>query len=90
MMTKIILVFLVVFYLLMATCFFTIWLEFFKEDTSASLSLQEKCLGWGILSVATIFWPVVVPIAYLELLLGKRNNRILVDLRDDSERDLNL
>lgn len=88
-MTKIILVFLVVFYLLMSTCFFTIWLEFFKRDMIASLSLQKKCLAWVTLIVATIFWPVVVPIAYLELLLGKRNNRILVNRRDDSERDFN-
>ncbi len=88
-MKAIILVSLGIFYLLMATCFFTIWLEFFKGDTSRSLSLQEECLGWAILSVATILWPVVVPIAYLEVLLAKRNNRILVDLRDNSERDFN-
>lgn len=88
-MTKIILVFLVVFYLLMSTCFFTIWLEFLKRDTSTSLSLKKKCLAWVTLSVATILWPVVVPIAYLELLLAKRNNRILVDLQNDSESDFN-
>jgi uncharacterized membrane protein len=88
-MKAIILVFLVVFYLLMSTCFFTIWLKFFKEDTSRSLSLQEKCLAWVTLSIATILWPVVVPIAYLELLWAKRNNRILVERRDESERDFN-
>lgn len=88
-MTEIILVSLVVIYLLMSTCFFTIWLEFLKRDMIASLSLQEKCLAWVTLSIATILWPVVVPIAYLELLWAKRNNRILVERRDESGRDFN-
>lgn len=87
-MREIILVSLGLVYLLMSTCFFTIWLEFLKRDNR--LCLQEKRLSWVVLVVATIFWIVVVPIAYFEVLLAKRNNCILFEHRDDSERDFNL
>jgi hypothetical protein len=46
--------------------FFTIWLKFFKRDTG--LSLEDKQLSLVILGVATLLWPVVVPLAYIELL----------------------
>ena len=62
-------VYLEVVYLIMGTCFFTIWLEFFKQD--ASLTVEERPQSMVTLVVATIFWPLVVPIAYLELILKK-------------------
>lgn len=57
------------FYLLMAAWVLTIWLKFFKQDTS--LSSEDRLLSMVILVIATILWPVVVPIAYLELLQEK-------------------
>ena len=67
---------LVVVYLLMASCFFYSWLKLFKKDTS--LSSNERLLSRIVLLIATILWPVVVPIAYLELLKQKndKNNKL--------------
>lgn len=62
---------LLVAYLLMASCFFTLWLEFFKRDTR--FSSEDRYLSIVILVIATILWPLVVPIAYLELLKEKIN-----------------
>lgn len=87
-MREIILVAFGLVYLLMSACFFTLWLEFLKRDSH--LSLQEKRFSWVVLVIATVFWLAVVPIAYLELLLAKRNNWILFEQPDDSERDFNL
>jgi hypothetical protein len=47
-------------YLLMGTFLFITWLSFFKQDTSF-LSILT-------LVVATLLWPLVVPLAYLELI----------------------
>jgi hypothetical protein len=56
------------FYGLMAIRLFRIWWVFFKRDT-------DLAPGWAYISIAvlvlaSVFWPVVVPFAYLEL-LGK-------------------
>ena len=68
---KLIIVTLVVVYLLMAPCYFNTWWEFFKRDTS--LSSEDRLLSTITLLVATVMWPIVVPIAYLELLREKIN-----------------
>lgn len=69
---KPLLVALLVPYLLMASCFFNSWLQLFKKDTS--LSANDRLLSMVMLFIATILWPVVVPIAYLELLKQKNDN----------------
>ena len=51
-------------YLLLALYYFMIWLNIFRKDTD--LSLEEKHLSWIVLIVATIFWPITVPISYFE------------------------
>jgi Trk-type K+ transport system membrane component len=66
--------FLGIFYLIMTPLFFSIWLNFFQRDSS--LSYREKRLSWVILLTATILWPVVVQIAYLEL-LSKHNINVM-------------
>jgi hypothetical protein len=43
---------------------FAIWFNVFKQETS--LSSTDKGLLWGVLVLATILWPIVVPISYLE------------------------
>ena len=53
-------------YLLTSSYFFTNWLKFFKRQ--ARLSPEEILLSLVILIVATILWPVVIPVSYLELL----------------------
>lgn len=63
-----------IFYLIMTPLFFSIWFNFFQRDSS--LSYEDKRLSWVILLTATILWPVVVPIAYLEL-LSKHNINVM-------------
>ena len=62
-------------YLLMFTCFLTRWLAFFRQDTS--LSSQEKPIHLMILVIVTILWPIVVPLAYLELLSKKKKCNVV-------------
>ena len=63
-------------YLLSAVYFFKIWYFYFQKD--ASLTKQDRLLCLRILLVASIFWPMVVPISYLELL---KNDRLQADAR---------
>lgn len=56
-------------YLLIAATLFTIWLEFFKRDRT--WNTQERLSGFVTLVIATIFWPLVLPIAYIEVLKSK-------------------
>ena len=70
---------LVVVYLLMASCFFYSWLKLFKQDTN--LSSDERLLSQIVLVIATILWPVVVPITYLELLKKNDKNGKFGELR---------
>ncbi|MFE1748038.1 hypothetical protein [Coleofasciculus sp. H7-2] len=58
-----------VIYLLIATTLFTIWLEFFKRDRS--WNTEERFSSFITLVVATVFWPLVLPIAYIEVLKTK-------------------
>lgn len=57
-------------YLFMAIPFLGIWLNAFRRDTSQSAKKSQFSLI--ALAIATVFWPVVVPVSYLELLKTKR------------------
>jgi cell division protein FtsL len=57
-------------YLPAAAHFFRVWYSYFRQDTK--LIQQEQLPFLLILLVATICWPIVVPIAYLELLKANR------------------
>ncbi|MEQ8754475.1 MAG: hypothetical protein RID09_13300 [Coleofasciculus sp. G1-WW12-02] len=61
---------LVAFYLVMLPILFSRWLDFMQHDDS--LSSKDKFFSWVILVIATIMWPIVVPISYLELLDTRR------------------
>jgi hypothetical protein len=71
-MLNLFLLFVALFYLAIAKNFFKLWLTILKQD-SPHLSSEEKFLAIAILSLSTIFWPFVVPIAYLELTSEKLN-----------------
>lgn len=51
---------LVSFYLLVA------WLRFFRQGRG--MSDQQKVLSLLTIGIATVFWPLVLPIAYVKLL----------------------
>ncbi|WP_287313426.1 hypothetical protein [Moorena sp. SIO1G6] len=55
---------LVGFYIFGALYFFLIWFQAFQKDTN--LSHEQICLSWIVLTIATLFWPIVAPIATLE------------------------
>ncbi len=57
-------------YCLIATHLFKIWLDLFNQDSD--LSSDEKVLSLITLICATVFWPIVLPIAYSKLLSAKR------------------
>ncbi len=67
-----------VFYTLLAGLFFTRWLDFFLEDEE--MSSQMRWLSSFILLIATVFWPITVPFAYLELLKFHKKNKKIITL----------
>lgn len=68
---KLLQVALIVAYLFMAPFYFNSWLELFRKDTD--LSSKERLVSMVILVISTILWPIIVPIAYLELLRQKND-----------------
>jgi nitrate reductase NapE component len=58
------------FYVVMLPILFSRWLDFMQNDDS--LSSNEKFSSWVLLVIATILWPIVVPISYLELLDARK------------------
>ena len=55
---------LIALYLIKAMLCFTSWFKRFSQDSSLSNSEKRFCLK--ILTLATIFWPIVLPISSLE------------------------
>ena len=68
----------IVFYLIMACCFFVQWLGFFIDDKE--MNSVQRYLSMVILAVATILWPLIVPLAYLELLKFHKKHKQVIDL----------
>ncbi len=56
----------IIFYLAIAFFLCRKWLVFFQQDEEMSSS--ERSYSGVILLIGTIFWPIIVPFAYLELL----------------------
>ena len=63
----------------MSYCFFSQWLEFFLKDEDINY-LKPRFFSSVILVIATIFWPIVVPFAYLELLKFHKKHKDIIDL----------
>lgn len=64
MMAQIFMAFTGAVYLLFAGYFFKGWFELYKRDTT--MSAEEKQLSKVILAIATVLWPVTVPLSYIE------------------------
>ncbi|PAX55901.1 hypothetical protein CK510_10790 [Brunnivagina elsteri CCALA 953] len=69
---------LVCFYILLAGLFFREWLFFFLNDKE--MSSRSRWISSIILVIATICWPLIVPLAYLELLKFHKRNKVIIDL----------
>ena len=68
----------IVFYLIMACCFFVQWLSFFIDDKE--MNSVQRYFSMVILILATILWPLIVPLAYLELLKFHKKHKQVIDL----------
>jgi hypothetical protein len=65
-------------YLGMAGCFVSEWISFFLADDK--MSREQRYISYIILFVSTMFWPVVVPFAYLELLKFHKKHKAVINL----------
>lgn len=68
----------ILFYLIMACCFFIQWLGFFIDDKE--MNSTQRFLSMVILIMATVLWPFIVPLAYLELLKFHKKHKQVIDL----------
>jgi hypothetical protein len=68
-------------YLSFATCLLNQWLFFLLNDRD--MSQKQRFLSKIILALITIFWPIIVPFAYLELLKFHRKYNEEIDLLRD-------
>ena len=64
MMAQIFMAFIGAVYLLVAGYFFNKWFKLYRQDTN--MSEEEKQLSKVILAIATVLWPVTVPLSYIE------------------------
>ncbi|MEQ9237746.1 hypothetical protein [Coleofasciculus sp. E2-BRE-01] len=58
--------FLISVYMLTGLYLLATWLRFLKKE--AGLSPQKNVLSFLTVGIATLFWPLVLPIAYVKLL----------------------
>ncbi len=68
----------IVFYLVMACCYFVQWLGFFIDDKE--MNSAQRYFSMGVLFLATVLWPLIVPLAYLELLKFHKKHKQVIDL----------
>lgn len=68
----------IVFYLVLAYCFFNQWLDFILNDEE--MASQQRFLSSWFLVIATVLWPIVVPFAYLELLKFHKKHKRIINL----------
>ncbi|MBV6627733.1 MAG: hypothetical protein KI793_33215 [Rivularia sp. (in: Bacteria)] len=68
----------IVFYLVMACCFFIQWFGFFIDDKE--MNGVQRSFSSVILILASVFWPFIVPLAYLELLKFHKKHKQVIDL----------
>lgn len=68
----------IIVYLAFAWCLFSQWLFFLMRD--GEMSQEQRYLSGIILVFITIFWPIIVPFAYLELLKFHRKYEKEIDL----------
>ncbi|EGJ30792.1 MULTISPECIES: hypothetical protein [Moorena] len=62
------------FYVSGALYFFSIWFQAFQKDTN--LSPDQIRSSWIVLTIASIFWPIVAPIANLEKSSRKKDSLV--------------
>ncbi|MBD2313640.1 hypothetical protein H6G20_18385 [Desertifilum sp. FACHB-1129] len=61
-------------YLLLGVTFFQNWYDAFKRD-QPNLDEEDIFISRIVLGVATVLWPVVVPISYIKVLQATRREK---------------
>ncbi|MCD8486521.1 hypothetical protein QQ054_14780 [Oscillatoria amoena NRMC-F 0135] len=61
-------------YLLLGVTFFQNWYDAFKRD-QPNLDEEDILISRIVLGVATVLWPVVVPISYIKVLQATRREK---------------
>jgi hypothetical protein len=77
----------IVVYLVMGYYLFNEWLFFFLQDEE--MSSEQRSFSRMVLVVMTIFWPIVVPFAYLELLRFHKKHKKDIDLLIKQQSSIN-
>jgi len=54
------------------------WLGFFIDDKE--MTSTQRYLSMLVLILATVLWPLIVPLAYLELLKFHKKHKQVIDL----------
>lgn len=70
-------------YLFMGFIFFSEWLDYFLADEEMTRNM--RLFSGIILIIATLLWPVVVPISYLEILKFHKKHKVVIDLLRSSK-----
>ncbi len=81
-MLQILLISLEIFYLVIAFCVYVQWVEIMQRYVRIK---SQLLLNKGFLIIATILWPIVVPLAYLELILKQKSETEGIEAITDTE-----
>jgi hypothetical protein len=83
--SHIIIFFFFVIYFLIAFCFFNLWLDFFLDDKE--MSSEQRYFSSIVLVLGSALWPIVIPIAYVELLKLHKKNKMIINLLTSLSND---
>ncbi len=81
-MLQVFLIGLAIFYLTIASCLYTQWIKIMEREVCTKVQILFYKL---FLIVATILWPIVVPLAYLELLSKQNSKRESIETINDTD-----
>ncbi len=81
-MLQVFLIGLAIFYLTIASCLYTQWIKIMEREVCTKVQILFYKL---FLIVATILWPIVVPLAYLELLSKQNSKKESIETINDTD-----
>ena len=65
-------------YAIMGFIFFMEWLDYFLADEDMNQEMRR--FSSFALIIATVLWPIVVPLAYLEVLRFQKKHKAVIEL----------
>jgi uncharacterized membrane protein YozB (DUF420 family) len=73
-------------YAIMASIFFIEWLDYLLGDEEMNQEMRR--FSSFVLIIATILWPIVVPLAYLEVLKFQKKHKVVIELLRKSKKTI--